>query len=107
MARPQASGGRFLRAKFVTAPGAMKTDRPKITAETSRTGPLGSSTGKADPMAMPVRINASGRPEAWRASTGRQTRGDRQMLVPRTTQTSAMNGALAACSVIHADRKVR
>ena len=68
---------------------------------------MGSSTGRADPMAMQVRIIASGTPEANRASTGRQTIGDRQMLPPSTTQTSAMKGALAACSVIHADRKVR
>ena len=85
----------------------MKTDRPNTTADTSNTGPLGSTTGSAEPMAMQVRIKAKGRPEAWRTSTGRHTKGERQRLAPSTTHTSAMNPALACCSVIHADKKVR
>ena len=107
MALPQAWGGRFCLTKLVPAPGSMKTEIPKTTADTITTGPFGSTTGSAVPMATHTMIKAIGRPEAWRARTRRHTKGERQMQVPSTTHTEAMKTALARCSVIHADRKVR
>jgi hypothetical protein len=85
----------------------MKTDRPNTTAEISSDRFPGQITGIADPMAIPLRIIAKGRPEAWRAKSGRHTIGEMQMLRPIITQTKAMNPELAAWAVIQADRKVR
>ena len=107
IACPQLSGGKFWRVKLVTALGAMKTDRPNTTAEISNDRVPGQITGIAEPMAMQLRIIAKGRPEAWRAKSGRHTIGEMQMLRPIRTQTKAMKPELAACAVIQADRKVR
>ena len=56
---------------------------------------------------MQLKIMANGRPEAWRARMGRQTRGDMQMHRPSNIHTAAMNVALAACWVIQADKNVK
>lgn len=67
----------------------------------------GNSTGSADPKAMQVKIMANGRPEAWRARIARHTKGEIQMLNPKSIQTAAMKLALAACCVIQADKNVK
>ena len=107
MAWPQLSGGKFWRVKLVTALGAMKTERPKTTAEISNDRLPGQSTGRAEPSAMQLRIIARGTPDAWCARMGRQTNGEMQIHRPKSTQTADINSALADCSVIHADKNVR
>ncbi len=87
---PQFSGGRFWREKLVTAPGGMKTQRPKIVAERMSANAPGMSTGRAEPMAMPVSTSASGTPDENRANTGRHRNGETKMQLPSIVQNKAM-----------------
>ena len=75
---------------MVTALGAINTDNPNITADISSEVLPGQSTGRADPVAIPVKINAKGMPDAWRANIGRQIIGEMQMLNPRSIQTNVI-----------------
>ena len=98
IALAQLCDGKFCRVKFVTAPGAIKTDNPNIKAEIKSVIVLLNNMGRADPIAIHVRIRANGRPDAKRVKIGPQISGDRQMLEPRITHINVMKLALAEFS---------
>ena len=96
IAAAQLSAGRFWRIKLVIAPGAMKTQSPNTTAEITTAPPAGRTSGSADPIAMPVRIIAKGLPEACRANTPRQTKGEAISATPMMIHTAEISSA-GAC----------
>ena len=79
----------------------------KMVAEITIPASVGISTGRTDPVAIPVSTIASGAPFENRARTGRQTKGETQRQKPSITQTAAIRCAPAPCSVIQAERKVK
>ncbi len=56
--------------KFVIAPGAIKTEIPKIAADTTKPKNADESAGMLDPIAMQIRIRESGTPLSNLAKIG-------------------------------------
>ena len=93
--------------KFVIAPGAIKTEIPKIAADTIKPQNADDSIGILDPIAMQIRIKESGTPLSNLAKIGFQTKGEAHMQAPRMTQMKTIAGACNICDTIQADKNVK
>ena len=93
--------------KFVIAPGAIKTEMPKIAADNIKPQNADDSTGILDPSAIQTRIRESGTPLSNLAKIGFHTKGDTHMQAPKMTQMKAIEGAYKFCDTIHADKNVK
>ena len=93
--------------KFVIAPGAIKTEIPKIAADTTKPQNADDRVGILDPIAMQIRMRESGTPLSNLAKIGFHTKGETHMQAPRMTQMRAIEGASNVCDTIHADKNVK
>ena len=65
------------------------------------------SIGMVEPIAIEVRMRASGTPLSNLAKIGFHMKGETHMQPPRITQIIVIESALKACDTIHADKNVR